>query len=127
MTLADVSPLANHLWQSTLFVLVVWLLTLVLRNNRAQVRYWLWLVASVKFLVPFSTLVAIGRQFEWQSSTDIVRPEVTFVFDAIAQPFSQPELMTVSSPVTSFVSFTAVLPILLLGVWLKRAQDHLLW
>ena len=47
----------NHLWQSSLFVVAVWVLTLVLRTNRAAVRYWLWLAASVKFLLPFSLLV----------------------------------------------------------------------
>jgi len=45
--------LANHLWQSTVFAAVAGLLALALRNNRAQVRYWLWLAASVKFLIPF--------------------------------------------------------------------------
>jgi hypothetical protein len=51
MTLADLSPLANHLWQSTLCAAAAWLLALTLRKNRAAVRYWLWLAASVKFLV----------------------------------------------------------------------------
>ena len=31
------TPLANHLWQSTVFVGVIWLLTLVLKKNRAAV------------------------------------------------------------------------------------------
>src|SRR5260370_22068179 len=53
-------PSANHLWQSTLFAGVAGLLTVVLRKNRAHVRYWLWLMASVKFLLPFSILVALG-------------------------------------------------------------------
>lgn len=53
-------PLANHLWQSTLFAALAALLTLLLRGNRAQSRYWLWLAASVKFLIPFSVLVAAG-------------------------------------------------------------------
>ena len=42
-----------HLWQSTLVTGVVWLATLALRRNRPRVRYWLWVAASVKFLVPF--------------------------------------------------------------------------
>ena len=50
-------PLANHPWQSTLFAVVAVLLTLVLSRNRAQTRYWLWLAASFKFLIPFSLLV----------------------------------------------------------------------
>src|SRR6516165_7620157 len=53
-------PVANHLWQSTLFAVVAGLLTLFLRENRAHVRYWLWLLASVKFLFPFSILVTVG-------------------------------------------------------------------
>src|SRR5438093_13554604 len=53
-------PFANHLWQSTLFAGVAGLLTLFLRKNRAHVRHWLWLTASVKFLLPFSILVAVG-------------------------------------------------------------------
>ena len=35
--------LGNHLWQSTLFAIVVGLLTLLLRKNYARVRYRLWL------------------------------------------------------------------------------------
>jgi len=53
-------PFANHLWQSTLFAAVAGLLTLFLKRNRAHVRYWLWLMASVKFLLPFSVLMALG-------------------------------------------------------------------
>ena len=52
--------LGNHLWQSTVFVITAGLLTLILRKNHARVRYWLWLAASVKFLIPFSLLVAVG-------------------------------------------------------------------
>src|SRR5688500_15099402 len=60
---ASLSPIANHLWQSTLFTVAAWLLTLALRKNRAAIRYWLWLAASLKFVVPFSLLVSTGSQF----------------------------------------------------------------
>ena len=56
----SVSPIANHLWQSTLFVGAAGSLTLALRKNPARVRHWVWVAASVKFLVPFSMLIAIG-------------------------------------------------------------------
>lgn len=49
----SLSPVAAHLWQSTCFVAVAWILTRVLVNNRADVRYRIWLAASVKFLLPF--------------------------------------------------------------------------
>ena len=41
-------PIANHLWQSTVFAGIAGLLTLLLRNNRAHARYCLWLAASAK-------------------------------------------------------------------------------
>ncbi len=50
----------NHLWQSTLFCAMVWLITLALRANGAALRHSLWLIASLKFLVPFSVLYYIG-------------------------------------------------------------------
>jgi bla regulator protein BlaR1 len=49
-----------HLWQSTLFAAGAWLAALWLRANRAHVRYWVWFMASVKFLIPFSLLVGLG-------------------------------------------------------------------
>lgn len=52
--------LLDHLWQSTLFAGALGLLTLAFRRNGAAVRYGLWFAASVKFLLPFSALVAIG-------------------------------------------------------------------
>jgi bla regulator protein BlaR1 len=52
--------LIDHLWQSTLFCAMVWLITLALRANGAALRHSLWLIASLKFLVPFSVLYYIG-------------------------------------------------------------------
>jgi TonB family protein len=57
------TSLTNHLWQSTLFALLAGLLTLTMRQDRARVRYWVWLAASVKFLVPFGWLIALGTRF----------------------------------------------------------------
>jgi bla regulator protein blaR1 len=52
--------LASHLWQSTLFAGAAWLLVLTLGKNPARLRYAIWFLASVKFLVPFSILAGIG-------------------------------------------------------------------
>ena len=58
---AAIAPaMGNHLWQSTLCLVIAGLLTLILRKNHARARYGLWLAASVKFLFPFSLLIAIG-------------------------------------------------------------------
>src|SRR5689334_19253795 len=58
----------EHLWQSTWFALAAALLTLLFRRNRADIRFRLWLAASVKFLVPFPLLALLGRQLRWESA-----------------------------------------------------------
>jgi len=54
------AALLDHLWQSTLFGLGVWVIAQTLHANSAAVRHWLWLLASMKFLVPFSWLHGVG-------------------------------------------------------------------
>jgi TonB family protein len=49
-------------------------LALLLRNNGAHARYWLWWAASVKFLVPFSLLTLLGSKLAGET------PYVTYVF-----------------------------------------------
>lgn len=66
MTSSILIALANHVGQSTLFALVVASLTLLLRRNGARVRYCLWLAASLKFLLPFALLTALGAQIPWR-------------------------------------------------------------
>ncbi|HTH54234.1 MAG TPA: M56 family metallopeptidase [Edaphobacter sp.] len=51
----------HHLWQSTIFCLLLWVLALMLRRNSAQMRFRLWMLASVKFLLPFALLIAAGE------------------------------------------------------------------
>ncbi|HEY4089450.1 MAG TPA: M56 family metallopeptidase, partial [Bryobacteraceae bacterium] len=62
-------------------------LTLTLRKNRAAVRYWVWLAASVKFLIPFSLLIRIGSQFEWRSAPSIALTRFAIVMNEAHQPF----------------------------------------
>lgn len=52
--------IVNHLWQSSCFALLAGLLAFALRKNSPKVRYWVWLSASLKFLVPFALLVSVG-------------------------------------------------------------------
>jgi beta-lactamase regulating signal transducer with metallopeptidase domain len=60
--------LGGHLWQSTLFAIVAALLTLAFRRQQARVRYWLWLGASIKFLVPFAPIVVLSSQVPWSAA-----------------------------------------------------------
>jgi uncharacterized protein (TIGR03435 family) len=112
-----VELVGNHLWQSTVFLGAAGLLTLALRNNRAQIRCCVWFAASIKFLIPFAALVAIGSEFGWQSSFSTVPPGMTLVIDAVSQPFSRPELRSAAAaPASSSLVAPALLAILV-SVW----------
>lgn len=108
---ANLVPLANHLWQSTLFAAAAALLSLAFRKQRAQVRYCLWLATSVKFLVPFALLVGIGSQFEWRGAASIVQTQIPVTMEEISQPFAHSPASIASPPAASR------LPAVLFGVW----------
>jgi bla regulator protein blaR1 len=80
---------ADHLWQSTLFAAAAALLILTLRKHSARIRYIVWLTASLKFLVPFSLLVAMGS---WLSPGHGLEPASSGIYfvEELTQPFSQP-------------------------------------
>jgi beta-lactamase regulating signal transducer with metallopeptidase domain len=52
--------IAQHLWQSTLFLIAAWVLVRACRRNCAAIRYSIWFGASLKFLVPFAVLQRLG-------------------------------------------------------------------
>ena len=95
----------NHLWQSTLCLAVAALLTLAFRRNRARVRYAIWVAASVKFLVPFAPLMALGRQFGWRTSATVVQPTMTVLMDTMSQPFSRPSTVDRRHPLPATSSY----------------------
>ncbi len=109
-------PIANHLWQSTLFAGIAGLLTLPMRKNRAHVRYCLWLAASAKFLVPFSLLMLVGGLVGRHSSVLPPATRVPVFAELVNEPFV-PELPSaaVAMPHAS-KSKTRVVP-MLVGLW----------
>jgi len=107
----------NHLWQSTIFALAAWLLTLALRKNHARIRHSIWLVASLKFLIPFSLLVSAGSHVQW-SNQPAPSPRVSHAIHQISQPFSAPAQYIAAPtpavpssilPITWFCGFAGVL------------------
>lgn len=84
--------IANHLWQSTLCVGVAWLLTLALRKNHAGVRFWVWFTASMKFLVPFAALVALGSYVPWKPAP-VSPSDAVEIFENVSRPFSQADML----------------------------------
>jgi bla regulator protein blaR1 len=114
------SALANHLWQSTAFAGIAGLLALALRKNHARTRYWLWLIASVKFLIPFSLLAAVGSRLGWLTgwltATRVARPELSVVMEQISQPFP-PSLAPAAVAPAALTQHATLLPVLLVAVW----------
>jgi uncharacterized protein (TIGR03435 family) len=111
--------LGNHLWQSTIFAVIAGLLTLLLRKNQARTRYWLWLAASAKFLIPFSLLVSLGSHLSWLRTSPASKAGLYLAMEEVSQPFTHP---TVSIPtLTASAVFRGpihVLPALLTAAWL---------
>ena len=54
--------LADHLCQTTLFFLVVLLLTVALRRGPARIRYALWVIAGAKAAVPSASLAYLAER-----------------------------------------------------------------
>jgi bla regulator protein BlaR1 len=115
----------NHLWQSTLFAFLIGGLTLGFRKSDARLRYWMWFAATVKFLVPFSLLEAVGAALLGPSVTSLLglsapaslSPEsVPFAIAQISQPFTSTSITvgTGTVPLNGAVEWT---PMVLLIVW----------
>jgi bla regulator protein BlaR1 len=112
--------IAGHLWQSTLFALAAGLMTAAFRGNRAQVRYWLWLSASLKFLVPFALLLNLGSYLETlipaarEVASQITAPVVSWT----VEEFSGPSVAGTLPQSTTATSTIDWIPIALLALWL---------
>lgn len=109
-------PIANHLWQSTLFACAAGLLTLALRKNSARVRHWIWVTASLKFLVPFSLFIALGNDIPWHMKKAPAPRSVSMALDQVSRPFAAPVRWPEVVAVTSAMP-RSVLPEILWIVW----------
>ena len=94
---AGVRELCIHLWQSTLFLGIVALLAVLLRKNQARIRYWLWMTASVKFLIPFSLLVSLGSHLPWPSHAVVPKTSPYVAIEEMSQPFL--EVTALNTPI----------------------------
>ncbi|MGA8492010.1 MAG: M56 family metallopeptidase, partial [Terriglobales bacterium] len=112
--------LGNHLWQSTFFAVIAGLLTLLLRKNQARTRYWLWLAASAKFLIPFSFLAGVGSHISWSRHSAATNAGLYFAMEKVSQPFTHPAASMLPRITSATISPSPLhlLPALLTVVWL---------
>lgn len=111
--------LGNHLWQSTLVAIFTAFLAFALRKNHAAARYRLWLLASLKFLFPFSLLIGIGSHLTW--SRGIVRTAAGFdvALGQVSQPFTQAtSTLSLATPPPASQILNNLFPVILTVVWL---------
>ncbi len=114
-----IGELTRHLWQSTVFAVAAGLLTLAFRGNRAQVRYGLWLSASLKFFIPFALLMNVGSHLALapaahRIATQIAAPAVSFTIEQFSQPMFPESL----EPAPTTLGTIHWIPIAAFGAWL---------
>jgi len=114
--------IGDHLWQSTVFALVAGVLALALNRNRAQVRYWLWLASSMKFMIPFAALAAAAASVNWPGfaqSRNLAAAALpmTRLVETVSQPFSANDFQGVTVAATMSNGSSAVSFNLLLAIW----------
>jgi bla regulator protein blaR1 len=109
--------LVNHLWQSTIVAALAWLIAYALKNNQARIRYWVWMVASAKFLVPFALFMTAGQWIRSMMAAPIAKPSFAIAIEEAALPFQVTRGLDDAS-VSASVNHLQWLPALLLAIWL---------
>lgn len=104
----------NHVLQSTLFAALAGLLALAMRGTPARSRYWIWLAASFKFLVPFSLLTSLGSHFPWNLPEPLASPRWLVVMEEIRRPLTTPVATGSYPPGPALPSFG----VLVVSFWL---------
>ena len=125
------SAIGDHLWQSTFVAAAAALLTIPLRRNAAWIRHAIWLAASLKFLIPFAALVAVGRRLGIAppaADPERLETQINFVVDSVVRPFSIQTADVPISAVSAGTNWLAAVPYVVALVWAAGAAAALgLW
>jgi len=108
-----------HLLQSTVFAGVAALLAIAFRRQRAGIRYWIWLAASLKFLIPFAVLIELGTHIPWPAAMPTARPHFGISAPDDSRPFLVQRFVTAEAPRPS--RNTGIAEVMLFAVWLSGA------
>src|SRR5688500_10565366 len=118
----------DHLWQSTLFAGAIVAVAMLLKRHIAVLRYWVWFVASAKFLVPIAALVTIGGYGSWRSVDVVPYRDGPVLIETVSQPFTG-ESLALRVPTQRAAADATVmswLPAALLAIWAAGAAFFLL-
>jgi len=119
-----IAALMNHLWQSTLFVLAAAITAAALRKNGAHIRHGVWVIASLKFLAPFSLLMSVGSALPSftpaaaviADTTTAAAPALPLAVDRFAQPFTSDDFGSTTT-IRATASTANWTPMVLLAIW----------
>ena len=119
---------ANHVWQSTICAGMAGVLVLGFRKHHARVRYRVWLIASLKFLIPFSLLVGIGRHVPGPAVPTIATPSMSVTVQTIGEPFTEWKVEPIVPPAVSAAAPSSrhAIPFTLVVIWSSGAAFVLL-
>jgi len=114
------NELVNHVWQSTLVAAAIAGIAALLRDDTAHSRYWLWWAASVKFLVPFSLLTALGAAIREAGAPRIELADWPSTLGILAEPM--PDATGWGALRTALLAIWAVGFAAVVGNWIVRAM-----
>jgi len=129
------NEIINHLWQSTAFTLLIALAAKAFRRNSPRLRYWLWLAASIKFLIPFSLIVSAGARVQLPPETVLPHADAVVQISKYFAPASASERYFDSTfELSAAIPGRAVFPrglaltaVWLMGVFLLTARWFRRW
>jgi TonB family protein len=111
----------NHLWQSTVCVLLAAVLVRLVGARHPRLSHRLWLAASLKFLVPFSLLFSVGQSLGPRLLPAVRLPALPEGLEAVGQPFStvffRTQAIVPGADAVAFASIAAALAM----IWLTGA------
>jgi beta-lactamase regulating signal transducer with metallopeptidase domain len=110
--------LLNHLWQSTLFAFAAAALAGLLSGNRASVRHGIWVIASVKWLVPFAWLIGAGGALTVMSPIAVggSAPTVATALSSAVRQMAEP-FPTMDPSTTLSTSATSLIALMFAVLW----------
>jgi len=98
---------ADHLWQTTVFALVILIASFVLRRGPAQWRHTFCLLASAKFLIPAALFVFLAQQTGIQSFPFLREFQQTDQTSVLLYGFAEPVVTLASTYEVTIVAGNA--------------------
>src|SRR5262249_27253535 len=114
-----------HLWQSTLFAGIAALLALAFRGQRAGIRYWIWMAASLKFLIPFAVVIEVGPHIPWPAAMPTARPHLALTAPEPDGPPARAQYLPPAAPASP--SDTGLAELIAFAIWIAGAAAVLLF